>query len=212
MAVLNLSVRGITQTTRNLNRAAARVSPRLVTQVERETIRLERDLKQHSLTGNKGFHPFWGVTGASGETLGARSGHTRRSIARRVFTVAGTVIGAVGSPLRQMKLHEEGGTVSGKPYLRIPTRAMQTAAGVDRNAGRSIKGQPGMFLLRSKAGNLWAAMRQGGTLVLAYLFKFQIRLRARHMFRAAKRRNEPGILARMRAVTASIAVDANGGR
>lgn len=130
--------------------------------MERATVLVQADLTRNSLTGTKGVDPFWGVTGAAGNAVGVRSGHFRRSIARAVFTLPpASVVGTVGSPLPQAKLFEEGGTVRGKPYLRIPTAVMQTGAGVDRNAGRSARTIPNTFILKSKRGNLWIA--EGGT-------------------------------------------------
>ncbi len=151
-------------------------------------VMVEADLKTNSFTGKRGSDPFWGVTGAAGDALGVRSGHTRRSIVSRVFTLgAGAVVtGTVGSPLKYMKLHEEGGTVHGKPWLRIPTKTMQTPAGVDRMAGRSIRSITEAFLLKSKAGKLWSVIRdRAGQLVFLYLLVRSVRMRARRPFKAS---------------------------
>ena len=200
---------GMGQTLAALRGGRAAIRPGLRSLVERETLLLERDVKQKSLTGAKGSHPLWGVTGASGDTLGARSGFTRRSVVRRVFEVQGAIIGSVGSPQPQVKLHEHGG-VTGP--ARIPTAAMQTPAGVDRHAGISARSIPGLFLFRSRAGNLWAAMRQGPRLVLAYLFKPSVRHRARKMLtRALERRTAP-MIASARQFGVRISAQLNGGR
>jgi hypothetical protein len=113
-------------------------------------------------------------------------------------------MGIVGSPLRQMKLHELGGTITGKPWLRIPTRASQTAAGVDRLAGVSARTIAGGFIFRSKAANLWIAARQGANLVLLYLLRRSVTLRARHIFRDSLRRMTPFIRAEFKSAVGRI--------
>lgn len=187
-------------------RRLARVPPALKERAHRTmevAVRLtEGDLKAHALTGKKGQDAFWGVTGATGDALGVRTGHTRRSIATAVFgAFPAGVVGTVGSALRQMKLHEEGGTITGKPWLRIPTRVMQRpGSGTDALAGKSARSLPNTFILKSKSGNLWIA--EGGTPraklaqelngvpLLLYMLVHSITLRARRPF--------AGTLARVR--------------
>jgi hypothetical protein len=173
--------------------------------MERAVRMVESDLKANSLTGRKGRDAFWGVTGASGNALGVRSGHTRRSIVARTLVGLGgsSVTGTVGSPLPQMKLHEEGGVVRGNPWLRIPTRIMQTASGVDRNAGRSASTIPNTMVLTSKKGNPWvvevgtarsklAAAIQGFPLML-YMLVREVNLRARKPFGKCLERMRPKV-------------------
>lgn len=167
---------------------------------------VERSLKRNALTGQKGSHPLFGVTGAAGDTLGVRSGRTRNSIVARVLDTPGGVVGVVGSPERHARLHEHGGTVTGAPYLRIPTREMQTGAGVDRMAGRSARSIAGAFLLKSKAGNLWIAMRgRGRELVLLYLLKRQVTFRPRRMFQRTLERSRAFIRQEFRNAVARVA-------
>lgn len=209
MAILDVRQNGLGSTMAALRNGRNAIKPGLRSFIERETLMLESDIKAKSLTGAKGSHPFWGVTGARGDALGVRSGSTRRSVVRRVFEAGGDVVGAVGSPLPQIKLHEHGG-VTGP--ARIPTAAMQTAAGVDRYAGISARNIPGLFLLRSRAGNLWAAFREAGALRLAYLFKPFVLHRPRKMFTRALERNQRGIVDRARAFGVRISAQLNGGR
>jgi hypothetical protein len=173
----------------------------------RAVVMVEADLRANSFTGKKGSDAFWGVTGASGDALGARSGHTRRSIVSRTFVGAGgtAVTGTVGSPLPQMKVHEHGGVVRGKPWLRIPTKVMQTPAGVDALAGRSARTLPNTRVITSKRGNPWivevgtprsrrASEIQGFPLML-YMLVRQVTLRPRRMFAASLKRMRPKVAA-----------------
>lgn len=174
---------GLMELAQNFRRASVTVRPELVRAMTRSTILTERVLKKDGLDGKKGHHSFWGVTGAPGSTLGARSGKTRQSVTQQVFTSGPVVIGAVGVPGKAFAAHESGATITGSPYLRQPTAAAQTPAGVDRYAGQSLRGVPGLFSLRSKAGNLWIATRSAGQLVLMYMLRRSVTLRARHVLR-----------------------------
>lgn len=161
-------------------RRGAESSMRQATLIVRRRLTLE-------LTGPETRHAFWGKVGSRGNKLSVRSGKTRASLTpgTRVFRSGTTLVGVVGSAEKHLRLHEDGATISGsspKGYLRIPTGAAQTAAGVDRWAGRSIRDIPGAFLFKSKRGNLWAAVRRGGSLVLLYLLKKIARMRARKIF------------------------------
>ena len=175
--------------------------------MERAVRMVEADLKKNSFTGKKGNDAFWGVTGATGDALGVRTGHTRRSIVARTFVgSAGTsVTGTIGSPLPQMKLHEEGGTIHGKPWLRVPTKIMQTPAGVDVLTGRSARTLPNTTVIKSKAGNPWivevgtarsklAQEFQGFPLMLYMLVK-SVKMRARRPFAKCIERMRPKVRA-----------------
>jgi hypothetical protein len=182
-----------------LRAAAADLPERMRRAVQAGTIIIQGRLRRVELRGSKGSHPFWGVTGARGSALGVRSGMTTRSIVARVTRTFNTVIGTVGSPLAHMRPHERGMTIHGKPWLRIPTAAAQTGAGVDRYAGRSARDIPGAFLLKSRAGNLWIALRTaGGTLQLLYLLKRVVRLRERAPMRTALHAVRPELRALFR--------------
>jgi phage gpG-like protein len=210
--VIAISTKGVPNVLANMDRGVVAVRREKRVAMERVVRTVERDLKQRGLTGQKGSHPLFGVTGASGNSVGVRSGHLRRSIVSRVFDAAGVSIGVIGSPLPQAKVHEKGGVISGSPYLRIPTREMQTGAGVDRLAGQSARSLPNSFVFRSKAGNLWIAMRNGGQLVLAYLLKLQVKIRARRPFGATLDRNRQLIRDTFKRGGASITSAANGRR
>lgn len=204
--MLAINGHGLAAVIGRLERAGLAVRVETRREMSRIVHAVERDLKRNSLTGRKGSHPLFGVTGAAGDSLGVRSGRTRNSIVARVLDTPAGVVGVVGSPEKHVALHERGGTIHGNPYLRIPTREMQTAAGVDRLAGRSARSIVGAFLLKSKAGNLWIAARgRGRELVLLYLLKRSVTFRPRRMFQRTLERMRPLILASMRNVAARVA-------
>lgn len=204
---------GSGQTLAALRSGRQALKPGLRALVERETLLLERDVKQKSLTGAKGSHPIWGVTGASGDALGARSGDTRRRVVRRVFEALGSVIGVVGSPDPKVKLHEHGGVISGRPLLRIPTRRAQTGAGVDRWLGVSARDIPNAFLFRARNRGLWIATREpAGGLQLLYKLVPRVVLRARKMFTRALERRAAPIIASAQQFGVRITTQLNGGR
>lgn len=166
---------------------------------------------------------FWGKGGAPGTGLATRSGQTkaRLSPGGQVFYAGDTAYSAVGSPDKHVATLERGGTFtsSGKMF-RITTAAAQTAAGVDRWAGVSIRDIPGVRLIRTSSGNLWAVQDQGrgsevgaisqfvtgrrlrsGTeaatgyarLTFLYLLKRTITLGAHATFETARRYAEPQV-------------------
>lgn len=161
-------------------RRESEVAMRKATLVVQRALALE-------MTAPEARDSFWGKVGAKGLGLSVRSGKTRASLTpgTRVFRTGTLLTGVVGSSEKHLRLHEDGGIISGtspKGYLRIPTAAAQTSAGVDRYAGRSIRDIPGAFLMKAKSGNLWAALRRGKEVVLLYLLKKQVRMKPRRIF------------------------------
>lgn len=140
---------------------------------------------------------FWGKGSPSGDFIGARTGQTRARLSPGGLAIRTTSgwTAAVGSPDEHVRFMEKGGRIQGRQFLRIPTAAAQTAGGQDRNAGRSIRNIPGAFLLRSKAGRLWAATAEGGKLTLLYLLVRSVNVRARNLFGATQKEIEPEIAA-----------------
>lgn len=142
-------------------------------------------LKQRTAWPEGGSDPFWGkLSPRSGPYLRGRSGMTSSRITGggvvQQAGVAGKVIyrAQVGSPDQHVAFHEKGGMIpddfpgylmSPAGYLRVPTVNAQKPSGEDRYAGQSIRTIPGVFLLTSKKGLLWAAMRVQGVLTLLYL-------------------------------------------
>lgn len=203
---LSISVRG-----RGLDRIERRMRalPGAIQRERRRTMEVavrlvEADLKTNALRGEKGSDPFWGVTGASGNSVGVRSGSLIRSIRARVYAAMGALVGTVGSPLPYAKLHEEGGTVQGKPWLLIPTALLQRAgSGTSVLAGRSARTLPNTTVIRSKTGNLWIAevgtarSRLASELlghpILLALLRHSVKHRARRPFWATLQRTLPRV-------------------
>lgn len=96
----------------------------------------------------------------------ARTGRLRASIQGRSEVGREGVtlrLQAGDREVRYAKLQEVGGTVTGRPYLRIPLPPALTGAGVDRYASPLRATAPGQFYLRrSKAGNLLLFNRADG--------------------------------------------------
>jgi len=159
-------------------------------------------------------HPFWGRGGGIGDRLAARSGGSRARITpgTQVYRVGDTVSTVVGSPDQHIGFLEEGGTVYGRPYLRVPTAAAKTAQGVDRFAGRSIREIAGAFLQRSRRGILWAMRAVGGRAVeLLYMLVRSVRIRGRHVFARARADAEPEIARVSNGAVAAVVRKANRG-
>lgn len=187
--ILTMRIFGANELRAKLGKLSKLTGPSAMASMKKSVALMERDLKK-SLTGQKRRDPFLGVTGAPPPTLGARSGRTRASVTSEVVRFSdGIILGIVGSPLKMLIAHEEGAFISGNQYLRIPLAAAQTAAGIDRNLGRSIRGLPGTFILKSKRGNLFVVRRRGRyDMEFLYLLKHSVRLPARHTFRESARR------------------------
>lgn len=184
--MIGLTVNGVEKAVANLAGARREMPDANARGVAKSTLLGKREL-QKQMTGPKTHDPFWGVRSASKEHLAVRSGLTRASLnpGTRVYVLGSQATGVVGSSQQHLLRQEDGGTFAGtspQGYNRIPTRAAQTAAGVDRWAGISIRDIPGAFLLTSKAGKLWAAVRTARGFDLLYLLVKSVTLPARRIF------------------------------
>jgi len=200
--MIGVSVRGIETTQRNLARAGQELRGAQERGVSKASKLVSIELKQE-LTSPAASSPFWGRIGSTGSGLSVRSGLTRASITGggRIFRSNDIVTSAVGSAQKHLKDHEDGGVFPGrspKGFARVPTAAAQTAAGVDRYAGQSIRDIPGSFLLRSKTGRLWAARNAGGRnsarVELLYLLVKSVRLKPKHIFGRVADRSRPKVV------------------
>lgn len=164
-AFLTMAVRGATQAHRRMTAAAAIVRAEQLRAMRLSTIYVERVVKENFLTGSPGSHPLFGRTGAKGATLGAVTGHLRRSVTSTAFSAhTGTgfvVVGTVGTAVPYAKAHEEGATIRGNPWLRIPTKFAKKRSGEDRLAGVSARSDRSLFVVQSKKGNLWLVRMPG---------------------------------------------------
>ena len=187
--MLGVAVRGSERVSGKLKAAGDDIKRGTEKSMRQATLLVRGRLVQ-SMTAPERRDSFWGKVGAA-TGLSVRSGKTRASLTpgTRVYRTGTTVVGVVGSREKHLRLHEDGGVVRGgspKGYLRIPTAQAQTAAGVDRWAGRSSRDIPGAFLMKSKRGNLWVAVSRGGKLVLLYLLKKSVKMKARRVFARAR--------------------------
>ena len=194
--MIGIAVHGAEQTIARLKGAERGIPDARDRGVRAASIRLHQELKA-ALSGTGGSGGFWGKTGAPGATLGVRSGHTRDRLSPggRVLRVGDVAISAVGSPDKHVRFAEEGGTIAGHPYLRIPTGAAQTAGGTDINLGRSVRGLPGYRLIRTAAGKLWIVRDRGGSrsarIEFMYLLVRSTQQRGRRLFATVREKIEP---------------------
>jgi len=171
----------VSKLSETLKKRALKLGPAQARAMQVTVTRMASDLKRNELTGKAGASGFWGKTGAGGDSLAVVTGHTRRTIVSRVFSRALSIIGVIGSPLKSFAMHEFGGTIRGRPYLRIPTAWMKKPSGQDRLSGRSARTLPGTAVFRSRAGNLFVWQRRPTGPVPLYMLKTSVKLRARHM-------------------------------
>jgi hypothetical protein len=124
----------------------------------------------------------------SGAVLRTRSGSLKKYVAMQPIYQDGELthwgLPAGEKEARIGAFQETGGTIVPKvaKMLRIPLRAAQTAAGVDRYAGRRLRTAPGFFIYRSGDGRL-SLLRRTGTKVEAwYSLVFSATIRAHPWF------------------------------
>ena len=139
--------------------------------------------------------PFWGATGANSPVgLGIRTGKTRQQVVAtgRVYNDgSGNLWSFIGHPSQHLKVLEDGGTVEGKPWLRIPTAAAQKPSGADKWPGMKAPNSfvyPTRRMVNFKAGrpkNLWVVRSagKGRGLEKLYLLKPSVTLKPHHTFR-----------------------------
>lgn len=237
--MIGLTVTGGQRVADNLRTAKGALRSAQQSGVRRSVAIVQRALRTE-MSEQGAMDPFWGKKGSRGDGLATRTGRTRASITGATFTVGERVVGVVGSKEPHLKQHEDGGTVRGgspRGFNRVPTAAALTPAGVDRNAGRSIRDIPGTFLFRSARGHLWAAVRTYGSgakmirgkqaranffsaqsgmvgkttggLVLLYLLVRQITLKPRRIFDRVRKQSQPQVIETMRADVSLVVQRAN---
>lgn len=186
---------------RDLHGAAARSSVELSRAVSRAGLEGGRELRL-IMSAPSQHDPFWGKTGSGGPGLSVRSGKTRGAIVAtgRVYTGAyGELYTIVGHASNHVRDLEDGATVHGNPWVKIPTAQAQTPAGVDRFLGRRV---PGGFVWPTKRmknfangrpKNLWIAAVRDGALRLFYMLRGSVKLKAHHSFGIMRARLEPRV-------------------
>lgn len=192
--MIALSVVGADKVEANLATLVAELPTAIERGVARASVQVHAALKLQ-LSGTGTSDPFFGRRGAVSPLLGVRTGATRARLSPggRVYRRGNDIFSAVGSPDAHVVAHDEGATITGNPYLRIPLAAAQTPAGQDRNVGHSVRGLPGLFVIKSRAGNLFLVRRVGkrGRLEFLYLLKRSVTLKPRHMFEVVAARMQP---------------------
>ena len=206
-----------------ITRGAMEAATRLDLAVRKTGVALERAVARGSillshetrlqLRGKGEDDPFLGRKGAPAPFLGSRSGFAAGRITPggRVFRSGNMVFSVVGSPDRYVKFHEEGGTISGNQFLRIPLKLAQTPGGSELGEfkGKRLRGREDFLVVKSKAGRLFLGKykRKGngprrasrGTphvwpgLKLFFLLARSVRIPGRHPFRAVRDRVAPQI-------------------
>ena len=96
--------------------------------------------------------------------------------------------------IRYARIQELGGTVKGKPYLRIPMKPALTGAGVDKYPGKLRQTAAGLFrVVELPNGKLFLVHR--GTGEFWYVLKRSVKIKGKHYLkdglgRAAGRAND----------------------
>lgn len=212
--MMGVTVVGADKVRGNVARANMRLKTAQEVGVKRASILVSRALREE-LSEPAASDPFWGKVGAKGDGLSVRSGSTRARISPggTVIRRGNTVMAAVGSPDEHMQRHESGGTFGGsspRGFHRIPTAAAQTAAGVDRYKGQSIRDIAGAFLVKTLGGKLWAAVTNGSrSLTLLYLLVRSITLKPRRIFARTREKVRPQVSAALSLEVSSVVREAN---
>lgn len=227
---ITVSVRGAEEAEERLRRASTEAEGATRKAVFDASIKARARLVARFLP-RSGYHQLWGPVSASGPFLTARSGQSKARI-----TPGGQVIerrigsaieyrAEVGSPDKHVAFHEEGGTVRGNQFLRIPTIYAQTPSGQDRYPAKgSVTNLPGTFIRRTQAGRLWIMQRRassrserqrGGTLgyravVPLYLLVRSVTHRGRFLFRETAKEIQPSLERGLSAEVSRVVERANG--
>lgn len=140
------------------------------------------------MNARAGTDPFLGRLGAQPPYLGRRTGHLARSLTPGgvVYKVGDELRTSVGTAVPYSKLLEDGGVITGRPYLRIPLANAQKASGEDRYAGTSVRGLKEFFAIRTLGGRLFLARNAGGSrsqrVDFWYLLVRSVRIRPHKVF------------------------------
>lgn len=212
--MIGITITGGDELAKRLALAAARAPGIEERKLNAAAITVQGEVRKR-MSDAGGRHPFFGRTGGRGFTLAARSGGSRRRVvASKARRIGRDLIVLVGTTDKHIAFMEDGGTIHGNQYLRIPLAAAQTAQGVDRWAGMSIRDIPGAFLVRTLRGRLFAAREAGGTrsrrIELLYMLKRSVTHRGRKVFETSRRDAEPRVVKIMGDAALEIVKVANG--
>lgn len=182
MAVL-IKVRGLKKTQQNLKRMPIIVRKALLESIEEAARLIERDIKE-------GFQ--------KGDPLHTRSGRTVASIHTRI--VKSRLSAFVGTPLKHMRIHEEGGTITPKRsrVLTIPLKAAKTGAGKARGSARQVGAAYKHTFWYKKddwKNPILFGVRATGRLVPLFVGVGRVDIPKREPFRKSQKRIEPKVKA-----------------
>lgn len=214
--MIGVEVKGVHQVLGRLERAQKNIEAGERRLTYMGGVQARRRLRDHVSNRTAGSDPFWGPKSpAAGPWMRSRSGQTRgRIVEGPVLKTAKGYQVAVGSPDAHMALHEVGGAIAGRQFLRIPTSAALTAGGIDRFKGMSARDIPDSFLVRTKAGRLWVAREVGGKnsrrVEFLYLLKRSVTLRPRGIFAAVAKEMSDWMSKEGRQLVTQVVRQANG--
>jgi len=148
------------------------------------------------LSGGVVKDPFWGVTGTRNPIgLAPRTGNTRRHVVAtgQVYRSGLDIWTFIAHPDVHMRALEAGGVVQGKPWLKIPTAAVQTPSGAIKQEFSARGKQPGTFIwpnkrtpnLQARIKTLWIARAKPGKrggLQLLWMLKRSVTLKPHRSF------------------------------
>lgn len=131
------------------------------------------------------------VLNLTNKVLKRRTGNLARSVRHGVQRTADRVIGSFGilkpgPAQRYAGIHITGGVIRPRTarMLAIPLPAVQTKAGVSRySSPRQVEG---LFLIKSKAGNLLLVKRSGKGITPFFVLKSQVVIPQRDYFTPAR--------------------------
>jgi phage gpG-like protein len=131
----------------------------------------------------------------SGQALKVRSGTLRGSVAMKVIDRGKELYVQVGTNKSYARIHEYGGTITGRPWLTIPLPEAKTAAGVVRMTARSW---PDTFIQKSKAGNIIIFQNQGDDIIPLFVLKRSVDIPERPYMRSSLKEKTSEILSRIK--------------
>lgn len=121
---------------------------------------------------------LFGRSRSKSSPLMRRSGRGLMSIRNSISVDYDRKMGVEGSiSSAGMTVHETGATVTGRPYLAIPTIYAMTSRGQERR--QSPRNWPNSFTKRSRKGNLFVFRRESGSILPLYLLKKKVKIPAR---------------------------------
>jgi len=138
----------------------------------------------------------------SGQVLNRRTGMLARSIKDRVISNINELYTQIGTDVPYAGIHERGGTITPKHgrWLWIPTKSVQTKAGVTRQGIRDYVNEPDTFFQLTKRGTLglFRNMGKGNPPDLLFIAKSYVNIPKRPYMRPSLEDNRNLIISRIK--------------